>query len=125
MKNIIMLIGALMCLTFSGCSAAAFWLSGCDSSDADLVVVNNGRQSVWSITLDYGSETQGVRSARDQALLEQGQSYGLILEDGAEQVTVILSGRYDRELARTVVDFAGERIYLTLERNGSFSVKEG
>lgn len=37
---------------------------------------------------------------------------------------MVLSGRYGRELARTEVEFAGERLYLTLERDGSLSVSE-
>lgn len=124
MRNVIMSIGALLCLTLSGCSAVAFWLSDCGNPNADLVVVNDSGRAVWSIELNYGNETMGVRCARDRALLESGESYGLTLEEGTERVTVILSGRYSRELARTEVDFTGERLYLTLERNGCFSVRE-
>ena len=124
MKRVVMLTSLLLYLLLAGCSAAAFWLSGCGSPDADLVVVNNSGQDVWSITLDYGHESQGVQSARGTALLEQGQSYGLILEEGKSQVTVILSNRLGRELARRAVDFTGERLYLTLEEDGSLSVSE-
>lgn len=124
MKRIIMLTIALLCLTLSGCSVAAFWLSGCGSPDADLVMVNDSGQDVWSITLDYGNESQGIQSAQERALLERGQTYGLTLEDGADQVTVVLSGRYGRELGRGTVDFAGERLYLTLEKDGTLSISE-
>lgn len=118
-----MLTIMLLALGLTGCSAAAFWLSGCGSPEADLVVVNDSGRDVWSITLHYGNESQGVQSARDHALLEQGQTYGLELE--ADQVTVILSGRSGRELGRTEVNHSGERLYLTLERDGTLSVSEG
>lgn len=122
MKRVVMLAVLLLSLTLTGCSAAAFWLSGCGEGDADLVVINGTRQEVWSIELDYGDETHGVRSARDRALLQEGQSYGLTLE--GDRVTVILAGRGGRELGRTELDFAGERLYLTLEKDGSLSVSE-
>lgn len=122
MKRVVMLTTLLLSLTLTGCSAAAFWLSGCGSADADLVVVNNSRQEVWSIELYYENESQGIQNARDHALLKEGQSYGLELEK--DSATVVLSGRYGRELARTEVEFAGERLYLTLERDGSLSVSE-
>lgn len=120
MKKIVMLTIALFCFCLTGCSAAAFWLSGCGSPEADLVVVNNSPREVWAITLDYGNETQGVRNAREHALLEQGESYGMELETG--QVTVTLFGLGDRELARTRVKFSGERLYLTLEEDGGLSL---
>lgn len=120
MKRIIMLTVSLFCLCLTGCSAAAFWLSGCGSPEADLVVLNNSAQDVWSIRLDYGSQTHGVQNAREHALLEHGQSCGLELEAG--QVTVTLSGRDGRELARTQVKFSGERLYLTLEEDGGLSL---
>lgn len=122
MRRIVMLAIALLCLLLTGCSAAAFWLSGCGSPDADLVVVNNSGQEVWSITLDYEDESQGVRSAGGDALLERGQSYGLELE--GDRVTVILTGRGGRELARQKVDFSGERLYLTLGEDGNISISE-
>lgn len=122
MKRTVILAFALLCLTLTGCSAAAFFLSGCGSPDAGLVVINSSAQAVWSIELEHENGTQGVRSARDRALLEQGQTYGLELEEGA--VTVILSGRYGRELGRMEVEFSGERLYLTLEENGELMVSE-
>ena len=57
-------------------------------------------------------------------MLEQGQSYGLLLEEGAEQVTVVLSDRLGRELGRTEVEFSGERLYLALEREGMIHISE-
>lgn len=117
-----MLILMGLCLSLSGCALAAVWLDGCGSPDADLVVVNDSRQEVWSIELDYGDETCWVRNARDHALLKPGQTYGLELE-GA-RATVVLSDRDGGELGRKTVDFSGERLYVTLEEDKTISVTE-
>lgn len=117
-----MLILMGLCLSLSGCALAAVWLDGCGSPDADLVVVNNSRQEVWSIELDYGDETCWVRNAQDHALLKPGQTYGLELE-GA-RATVVLSDRDGGELGRKTVDFSGERLYVTLEEDKTISVTE-
>lgn len=117
-----MLILMGLCLSLSGCALAAVWLDGCGSPDADLVVVNNSRQEVWSIELDYGNETCWVRNAQDHALLKPGQTYGLELE-GA-RATVVLSDRDGGELGRKTVDFSGERLYVTLEEDKTISVME-
>lgn len=120
MKRLLLcLTGLALALGLTGCSAAAFWLSGCGDMDADLVICNDSRWEVWSIELDYGNETQGVRNARDHALLERGQSYGLELD--GEHVTVVLSGQFREELARAEMDFTGERLYLTLEEDRTLS----
>ena len=111
-----------LCLSLSGCALAAVWLDGCGSPDADLVVVNDSRQEVWSIELDYGDETCWVRNAQDHALLKPGQTYGLELE-GA-RATVVLSDRDGGELGRKTVDFSGERLYVTLEEDKTISVTE-
>ncbi|MCI9242216.1 MAG: hypothetical protein HFF43_02390 [Lawsonibacter sp.] len=117
-----MLILMGLCLSLSGCALAAVWLDGCGSPDADLVVVNDSRQEVWSIELDYGDETCWVRNAQDHALLKPGQTYGLELE-GA-RATVVLSDRNGGELGRKTVDFSGERLYVTLEEDKTISVTE-
>ena len=117
-----MLILMGLCLSLSGCALAAVWLDGCGSPDADLVVVNDSRQEVWSIELDYGNETCWVRNAQDHALLKPGQTYGLELE-GA-RATVVLSDRDGGELGRKTVDFSGERLYVTLEEDKTISVTE-
>ena len=122
MKRIIMLTVSLFCLCLTGCSAAAYFLSDCGGAEADLVVVNNSPQDIWSIRLDYGDRTHGVQNAREHALLEQGESCGLELETG--RVTVTLSGRSGRVLARTELEFSGERLYLTLEANGGLSISD-
>ena len=117
-----MLILMGLCLSLSGCALAAVWLDGCGSPDADLVVVNDSRQEVWSIELDYGDETCWVRNAQDHALLKPGQTYGLELEEA--RATVVLSDRNGGELGRTTVDFSGERLYVTLEEDKTISVTE-
>ena len=117
-----MLILMGLCLSLSGCALAAVWLDGCGSPDADLVVVNDSRQEVWSIELDYGDETCWVRNAQDHTLLKPGQTYGLELE-GA-RATVVLSDRDGGELGRKTVDFSGERLYVTLEEDKTISVTE-
>ena len=122
MKRVGMLILMGLCLSLSGCALAAVWLDGCGSPDADLVVVNDSRQEVWSIELDYGDETCWVRNAQDHALLKPGQTYGLELE-GA-RATVVLSDRNGGELGRQTVDFSGERLYVTLEEDKTISVTE-
>lgn len=122
MKRVGMLILMGLCLSLSGCALAAVWLDGCGSPDADLVVVNDSRQEVWSIELDYGDETCWVRNAQDHALLKPGQTYGLELE-GA-RATVVLSDRDGGELGRKTVDFSGERLYVTLEEDKTISVTE-
>lgn len=122
MKRVVMLILMGLCLSLSGCALAAVWLDGCGSPDADLVVVNDSRQEVWSIELDYGDETCWVRNAQDHALLKPGQTYGLELE-GA-RATVVLSDRDGGELGRKTVDFSGERLYVTLEEDKTISVTE-
>ena len=122
MKRVGMLILMGLCLSLSGCALAAVWLDGCGSPDADLVVVNDSRQEVWSIELDYGDETCWVRNAQDHALLKPGQTYGLELE-GA-RATVVLSDRNGGELGRKTVDFSGERLYVTLEEDKTILVTE-
>ena len=122
MKRVVMLILMGLCLSLSGCALAAVWRDGCGSPDADLVVVNDSRQEVWSIELDYGDETCWVRNAQDHALLKPGQTYGLELE-GA-RATVVLSDRDGGELGRKTVDFSGERLYVTLEEDKTISVTE-
>lgn len=115
MKKISMLFLLLLtALSLSGCSVLAFALSGCDSPDADLVVLNDSAQAVYAITLDYADQTETTVNANGRALLERGESYGLVLVKGKEAVTVILSDEAGRELARRTVDFDGTRLYLTL-----------
>ena len=113
MKIVIMSIGALLCLTLSGC---------CGGEHADLVVVNNSDRDACSIVLEYSGSTETVQAADGSALLKPGQTYGLELE-GA-RATVVLSDRNGGELGRKTVDFSGERLYVTLEEDKTISVTE-
>lgn len=125
MKRVVMLILMGLCLSLSGCALAAVWLDGCGSPDADLVVVNNSRQEVWSIELDYGNETCWVRNAQDHALLKPGQTYGLELEEG--EVLVTLRDRAQRTIGQgRVTRQEGERLFLTFDgvSEGDLSVEE-
>ena len=71
MKIVIMSIGALLCLTLSGC---------CGGEHADLVVVNNSDRDACSIVLEYSGSTETVQAADGSTLLKPGQTYGLELE---------------------------------------------
>lgn len=125
MKHVIMSIGTLLCLTLSGCSAAAFWLSGCGNPDADLVVVNDSRRAVYSIVLEYENSTETVQAASGTALLEPGQSYGLTLEEG--EVLVTLRDQAQRTVGQGLVTRKEEfRQFLTFDgvTGGSLSVEE-
>ena len=117
------MIAALLALsltgTLSGCSLAAFWLSGCGGEDADLIVGNNSPSVVYTICISHEDETQVVSNADGNALLERGESYGLELDGTEELVTVVLLDRWQRELARSYVEFQGERLFLTLEDGGT------
>lgn len=123
-RSVFCLLAAPLCLLLSGCTLVNFLLSGCGGAEADLVVTNDSPLVVGSITLDYGDQTEMVVNADGTALLERGDSYGLELEDGAERVVVALADLDRRELARCLVDFAGERLYLTLEADGTLSLSE-
>lgn len=108
-----------MLLSLSGCSIFGYWLSGCGGEDADLVVINDSVSVVYSIALDYESQTTVVADAGGRAMLERGESCGLALEEGAEAVTVTLYDVDQRELARRLVAFEGQRLYVTLKEDGS------
>ena len=77
MKIVIMSIGALLCLTLSGC---------CGGEHADLVVVNNSDRDACSIVLEYSGSTETVQAADGSTLLKPGQTYGLELEEGSIKV---------------------------------------
>ena len=105
MKIVIMSIGALLCLTLSGC---------CGGEHADLVVVNNSDRDACSIVLEYSGSTETVQAADGSTLLKPGQTYGLELEEGEVLVTL----RVTRQ--------EGERLFLTFDgvAEGSLSVEE-
>ena len=93
------------------------------AEEADLVVVNDSARAVYAISLDAGDWTETVSSADGFPLLERGESYGLYLEDGAEPVTVVLTGEWGQELASFPVEFSGERLVLTYTQGGGAAVQ--
>ena len=125
MKRIVMLTLGLLCLFLTSCSAAAFFLSGCGSPEADLVVVNDSGWDVYSIVLEYESSTGAVQAANGSPLLKPGESYGLLLEDG--EVVVTLRDLAQRTIGQSrVTRQEGQRLYLTFDgvTEGSLSVEE-
>lgn len=116
MKIVIMSIGALLCLTLSGC---------CGGERADLVVVNNSDRDACSIVLEYSGSTETVQAADGSTLLKPGQTYGLELEEG--EVLVTLRDRAQRTIGQSrVTRQEGERLFLTFDggTEGSLSVEE-
>lgn len=118
MKSYTLLLAALAALLLSGCSALGF-LFGPDQGEADLVVFNDSARAVYAISLDAGGWTATVSSADGLALLEQGESYGLSLEEGTQDYTLALLGEDGRTLARWQGRFHGERQELVLSENGA------
>lgn len=115
MKNIIMLIAMLLCLTLSACCREA----------GDLVVINESGRAVYSIVLDYENRTESVMAASGTALMEPGRSYSLELEEG--EVLVTLLDRAQRTISRNrVTRQEGERLFLTVDgvTEGSLTVEE-
>ena len=118
MKSCALLPAALAALLLSGCSALGF-LFGPDQGEIDLVVFNDSARAVYAISLDAGGWTATVSSADGLALLEQGESYGLSLEEGTQDYTLALLGENGRLLARWQGRFHGERQELVLSENGA------
>jgi len=115
MRKLFVLLGtALLGLSLTGCSAAAFWLSGCGEVDADVVVINESGRAVYSIVLEYAGSTEAVQRADGGVLLEQGQSYGLELEEN--EAVVILLDRAEQTIGRSrVTRDAYWRTFLTFD----------
>ena len=116
------LLAALLALGLSGCSVLGYFMTP-DQEDADLVVVNDSPQVIYAIALSAGDWAETVSSADGLGLLERGESYGLYLEDGAEPVTVVLTGEWGQELACFPVEFSGERLVLTYTQGGGAAVQ--
>ena len=106
--------------TLSSCSLVGFWLSGCGGEKADLVVVNESSAVIDGISVTEGSQTQSVSSEDGSGLLECGESYGLELA-GTGECVVVLFDCWQRELARSYVEFQGERLFLTLKDWGTMT----
>ena len=115
----------LLCMAvLSGCSLAGFLLSGCGGGEADLVVINGSSLMVAAVDLSCGDWSETVGAPKGGVLLERGESYGLELEEGTEQITVTLYGGDGRTLAQRQVTYEGRRLYLTLEEGQRLSCSE-
>ena len=110
-------------LPLSGCSVLGFLMTPDWVEDADLIVVNQNETPVYAITVSAGGGSETTADAGGYALLERGESYGLYLEEGAEPVTVVLTGEWGQELASFPVEFSGERLVLTYTQEGSATLQ--
>ena len=110
-------------LPLSGCSVLGFLMTPDWVEDADLIVVNQNETPVYAVTVSAGGGRETTADARGYALLERGESCGLYLEDGAEPVTVVLTGEWGQELACFPVEFSGERLVLTYTQGGGAAVQ--
>ena len=107
MKIVIMSIGALLCLTLSGC---------CGGEHADLVVVNNSDRDACSIVLEYSGSTETVQAADGSALLKPGQTYGLELEEG--EVLEVAQLAPNQHFTQPPPRFTEASLIKELEENG-------
>ena len=112
-----------LALLLSGCSVLGYFMTPDWVEDADLIVVNQNETPVYAVTVSAGKGSETTADAGGYALLERGESYGLYLEDGAEPVTVVLTGERGQELASFQVEFSGERLVLTYTREGRVSLQ--
>lgn len=119
----------LVLLTFfiagsSGCSVVRYLVTGDWNGDANLVVVSQNPIPIGSIVLYQEDRSRTMTDAGGLALLERGESYGLMLDDGEEDCSIALLDLDNRELGQTRIHFDGTRLYLTLWEDGSVTVSE-
>ena len=87
-----------------------WWLIG-----AAVLLIAVAAALLWpSESLAPAQEEQTQSAAADQAAR---------LEDGAELVTVVLTGEWGQELACFPVEFSGERLVLTYTQGGGAAVQ--
>ena len=116
-------LAGVLALLLSGCSVLGYFMTPDWVEDADLIVVNQNETPVYAITVSAGGGSETTADAGGYALLERGESYGLYLEDGAEPVTVVLTGEWGQELACFPVEFSGEQLVLTYTQGGGAAVQ--
>ena len=109
--------------------SAVFWcfvLSACynDGEPCGLLVVNNSRDAVYTISVEWEDQTMGVRDAGGRALLARGETFGITLEGESGRFTVTMADENDRPLGRATASYRGRPIWLTLEEDGTVSVRE-
>lgn len=126
MKKTLCLLLAAACImvSLSGCAVVRYLMTGDWLGDADLVVVSQSPVVIGSIALYQEDGSRVMADARGLALVERGESYGLMLDDGEEDCTIVLLDMDGQEAGRTEIHFRGTRLYLTLREDGSVTVSE-
>ena len=120
----LLLSAVLLIGNLSGCTVIRYWFTGDWNGDADLVVVSQSSAVIGSIALYRETGSRTVADARGVALLERGESYGLVLDEGEEACIVVLLDMEGREVGSTAIRFEGTRLYLTLWEDCSITVSE-
>lgn len=126
MKKTLCLLLAAACVmvSLSGCAVVRYLMTGDWLGDADLVVVCQSPVVIGAIALYQEDRSRVMADARGLALVERGESYGLMLDDGEEDCTIVLLDMDGQEAGRTEIHFRGTRLYLTLREDGSVTVSE-
>ena len=106
----------LLCLPLSSCCG--------DGDPSGLVVVNDSRRVVYTVSVDWEDQTMGVQDAGGRALLERGETLGIQMEGESGRFTVTLADQNGRTLGRASASYRGSPIWLTLEADGTVSVRE-
>ena len=119
---------AVLCLWLlvsSGCGLTRFWLPGSGGEEpCGLLVVNDSREAVYAVSVDWEDHTMGVQDAGGRALMERGDALSFPLEEERGRFTITLSGENGRTLGRASGNYRGRPIWLTLEEDGRVSVRE-
>ena len=116
MKRALITLTASICLSLSACCASG--------EPCGLMVINHSGTVIYSVAVDWEDQTMGVRDAGGRALLERGETLGIPLEGETGRFTVTLADENDRILGRATASYGGRPIWLTLEEDGTVSVRE-
>ena len=106
----------LFCLVLSSCRN--------DGEPCGLVLVNDSREAVYAVSVDWEDRTMGVQDAGGRALMERGDALSFPLEEETGRFTVTLSGENGRTVGWASGNYRGRSIWLTLEEDGRVSVRE-
>lgn len=116
MKRIWICLLAALCLLLSACCG--------DGEPCGLLLVNNSRDVIYAVSVDWEDRTMGVVDAGGRALLERGDTLGFALEGETGPFTITISDQAGRTLARGRASYRGYPLWLTLEADRSLSVLE-
>ena len=124
MKKTLCLLAAAaaMAAILPGCAVVRYLVLGDWNAGYDLVVVSQSPSVIGTIVLRGEDESRTAADGRGFALLERGESYGLVLDEDEENCTVVLMNMDGQELGRTDIHFTGERLYLTFWEDGTITV---